>query len=58
VRCRSHLGKEAMKVLKWFAGFVRFMNRNTLIAREVDACNQNMKNNERFAPRERKAASR
>lgn len=47
-----------MKVLKWVAGFVRFINRNPLIAREIEHCNQNMRNNERFASRERRMTPR
>jgi len=49
---------EAMKVLKWIAAFVRFINRNPLIAREIEHCNQNIRENERFASRERRMTPR
>jgi hypothetical protein len=50
--------EEAMRVLKWIAGFVRFINRNPLLVREIEHCNQNMRDNERFARRERRTAVR
>jgi hypothetical protein len=50
--------EEAMRVLKWIAGFVRFINRNPLLIREIEHCNQNMRDNERFARRERRPSIR
>jgi len=49
--------EETMKV-KWFASFVRFINRDPLLRREIEQCNQYTRNNERFAPRERWSSAR
>jgi hypothetical protein len=48
----------AMTVFKWIADFVRFMNRNPLLVREIEHCNQHMKDNQRFAPRDRRSSTR
>jgi hypothetical protein len=47
-----------MRVFRMVVRFVRFINRNPLIMREIEHCNENMKYNERFARRDRRASSR
>lgn len=47
-----------MRVIHWVCGFIRFINRNPHISREIEYCNQNVKYNERFAKADRRMRAR